>query len=74
MNIRDVEIEGKEVLEVGLEGEEGELDIKEIQPKSLLAVDYSDEAIRLSQGWFSDQDNLEFRLETLSNFLSRSIV
>ena len=57
MNIRDVEIEGKEVLEVGSGRGGGASWIsRKYNPKSLLAVDYSDEAIRLSQGWFSDQD------------------
>ena len=63
MNIRDVEIEGKEVLEVGSGRGGGASWIsRKYNPKYLLAVDYSDEAIRLSQGWFSDQDNLEFRV------------
>ena len=61
MNIRDVEIKGKEVLEVGSGRGGGASWIsRKYNPKSLIAVDYSDEAIRLSQGWFSDQDNLEF--------------
>jgi len=63
MNIRDVEIKGKEVLEVGSGRGGGASWIsRKYNPKSLIAVDYSDEAIRLSQGWFSDQSNLEFRI------------
>ena len=63
MNIRDVEIEGKEVLEVGSGRGGGASWIsRKYNPKSLIAVDYSDEAVRLSQRWFSDQDNLEFRV------------
>ena len=63
MNIRDVEIEGNEVLEVGSGRGGGASWIsRKYNPKYLLAVDYSDEAIRLSQGWFSDQDNLEFKV------------
>ena len=63
MNIRDVEIGGKEVLEVGSgRGGGASWIARKYNPKYLLAVDYSDEAILLSQGWFSDQDNLEFRV------------
>ena len=63
MNIRDVEIEGNEVLEVGSGRGGGASWIsRKYNPKYLLAVDYSDEAIRLSQEWFSGQDNLEFRV------------
>ena len=63
MNIRDVEIEGKEVLEVGSGRGGGASWIsRTYSPKSLLAVDYSDEAIRLSKEWFADQQNLEFRV------------
>tara|TARA_B100000575_G_scaffold274810_1_gene258894 strand:- start:92 stop:847 length:756 start_codon:yes stop_codon:yes gene_type:complete len=63
MNIRDVEIKGKEVLEVGSGRGGGASWIsRKYNPKSLIAVDYSDEAIRLSQEWFSDQSNLEFRV------------
>ena len=62
MNIRDVEIEGKEVLEVGSgRGGGASWIARTYRPKSLVAVDYSDEAVRLSQGWFADQDNLEFK-------------
>ena len=62
MNIRDVEIEGKEVLEVGSgRGGGASWIARTYRPKSLVAVDYSDEAVRLSQAWFADQDNLEFK-------------
>ena len=63
MNIRDVEIEGKEVLEVGSGRGGGASWIsRTYSPQSLLAVDYSDKAIRLSKEWFDDQQNLEFRV------------
>ena len=63
MNIRDVEIKGKEVLEIGSGRGGGASWIsRKYNPKSLIAVDYSQEAIRLSQEWFSDQSNLEFRV------------
>ena len=62
MNIRDVEMEGKEVLEIGSgRGGGASWIARTYKPKSLLAVDYSAEAVTLSQGWFSDQDNLEFK-------------
>ena len=62
MNIRDVEMEGKEVLEIGSgRGGGASWIARTYKPKSLLAVDYSAEAVALSQGWFTDQDNLEFK-------------
>ncbi len=62
MNIRDVEMEGREVLEIGSgRGGGASWIARKYKPKSLLAVDYSAEAVALSQGWFSDQDNLEFK-------------
>ncbi len=62
MNIRDVEIEGKEVLEIGSgRGGGASWIARTYNPKSLMAVDYSAEAVRLSQGWFAGQDNLEFK-------------
>ena len=62
MNIRDVEMEGKEALEIGSgRGGGASWIARTYKPKSLLAVDYSAEAVALSQGWFSDQDNLEFK-------------
>ena len=62
MNIRDVEMGGKEVLEVGSgRGGGASWIARTYYPKSLVAVDYSAEAVALSQEWFSDQGNLEFR-------------
>ena len=62
MNIRDVEMGGKEVLEVGSgRGGGASWIARTYNPKSLVAVDYSAEAVALSQEWFSDQGNLEFR-------------
>lgn len=62
MNVRDVEMEGKEVLEIGSgRGGGASWIARTYKPKSLLAVDYSAEAVALSQGWFTDQDNLEFK-------------
>lgn len=62
MNIRDVKVEGKELLEIGSgRGGGASWIARTYNPKSLLAVDYSTEAVRLSQGWFAAQDNLEFK-------------
>ena len=62
MNIRDVEMEGKEVLEVGSgRGGGASWIARTYNPKSLLAVDYSAEAVALSHEWFSNQGNLEFK-------------
>jgi len=63
MNIRDVEIEGKEILEIGSgRGGGASWIARTYNPKSLLAVDYSEEAVRLSQAWFGTQQNLEFKV------------
>ncbi len=62
MNVRDVELGGREVLEIGSgRGGGASWIARTYKPKSLLAVDYSAEAVALSQGWFTDQDNLEFK-------------
>ena len=62
MNIRDVEMGEKEVLEVGSgRGGGASWIARTYNPKSLLAVDYSAEAVALSKEWFSSQENLEFR-------------
>ena len=63
MNIRDVEIEGKEVLEIGSgRGGGASWIARTYNPKSLVAVDYSEEAVKLSKNWFTIQDNLEFKV------------
>ena len=62
MNIRDVEIEGREILEIGSgRGGGASWIARTYQPKLLLAVDYSAEAVGLSKEWFSEQENLEFK-------------
>tara|TARA_S200000501_G_C20767724_1_gene719076 strand:+ start:173 stop:1009 length:837 start_codon:yes stop_codon:yes gene_type:complete len=61
MNIRGVEIEGREVLEVGSgRGGGASWIAKTLKPKSLIAVDYSSEAVRLCQTWYNNQKNLTF--------------
>lgn len=63
MNIRDVDIEGKDVLEIGSgRGGGASWIARTYKPRSLVAVDYSEEAILLSKNWFARQDNLEFKV------------
>lgn len=63
MNIRDVEIEGKEVLEIGSgRGGGASWIARTYNPKSLVALDYSEEAVKLSKNLFTIQDNLEFKV------------
>ncbi|HJM12922.1 MAG TPA: class I SAM-dependent methyltransferase [Candidatus Thalassarchaeaceae archaeon] len=61
MNIRDVEISGKDVLEVGSgRGGGASWIAKTMQPKSLVAIDYSGKAVKLCSDWYSSQENLTF--------------
>ena len=61
MNIRDVEIEGKEVLEVGSGRGGGASWIsRTMNPKRLVAVDYSEKAVSRCIEWYSPQKNLTF--------------
>ena len=61
MNIRGIEIEGREVLEVGSgRGGGASWIAKTLKPESLVAIDYSSEAVRLCQSWYHDQENLKF--------------
>ena len=62
MNVRDVEMEGKVTLEVGSgRGGGASWIARTYNPGSLVAVDYSAEAVSLSREWFSGQENLEFK-------------
>tara|TARA_B100000674_G_scaffold490243_2_gene505710 strand:+ start:747 stop:1559 length:813 start_codon:yes stop_codon:yes gene_type:complete len=61
MNIRGIEIEGREVLEVGSgRGGGASWIAKTLKPESLVAIDYSSEAVRLCRAWYHDQENLRF--------------
>jgi len=61
MNIRDTNLEGKEVLEIGSGRGGGAYWIsRTMKPKSLVALDYSEQAIHRCVDWYSSQDNLSF--------------
>ena len=61
MNVRDIKLEGKEVLEVGSGRGGGAYWIsRTMRPKSLVAVDYSEQAILRCLDWYSPQENLSF--------------
>ncbi len=62
MNIRDTELQGKSVLEVGSgRGGGASWIAKTMHPETLVAVDYSGKAVRLCSKWYSNQKNLIFQ-------------
>jgi ubiquinone/menaquinone biosynthesis C-methylase UbiE len=61
MNIRGVDLEGKQVLEVGSgRGGGASWIAKTHKPAKLTGVDFSAEAVSHCQSWYADQTNLEF--------------
>ena len=61
MNIRDVSLENKEVLEVGSgRGGGASWIAKTMKPSSLIGLDFSREAVSLCNKWY-EQENLDFR-------------
>jgi len=61
MNIQDIEVKGKRILEIGSgRGGGASWIARSLEPLSLTALDYSGEAIELCRGWYSDQENLTF--------------
>lgn len=61
MNIRDVSLENKEVLEVGSgRGGGASWIAKTMKPSSLVGLDFSGEAVSLCNKWY-EQENLDFR-------------
>ena len=61
MNIQDVEIKDKRVLEIGSgRGGGASWIARSLEPLSLTALDYSGEAIELCNQWYSNQANLAF--------------
>ena len=61
MNIRGVELEGREVLEVGSgRGGGASWIAKTHSPARLMGVDFSSEAVGHCKRWYADQSNLEF--------------
>ena len=63
MNIRDVDLKGKEVVEVGSgRGGGASWIAKTYNPKSLMAFDFSKDAVGLASNWYSSQKNLSFKI------------
>ena len=63
MNIRDVDLNGKDVVEVGSgRGGGASWIAKTYNPKSLTAFDFSKDAVGLANKWYSAQENLSFEL------------
>ena len=61
MNLRDAEIEGQDVLEVGSgRGGGASWVARSLAPRSVVGVDFSSEAINLCNQWYENQDNLSF--------------
>ena len=61
MNIRDIELEGKEVLEVGSgRGGGAHWIARTYSPRSLIALDYSAAAVKLCNRMYCRQKNLTF--------------
>ena len=62
MNIRDVDLKEKEVVEVGCgRGGGASWIAKTYNPKNLIAFDFSKDAIGLASNWYSSQKNLSFK-------------
>ena len=63
MNIRDIDLKGKEVVEVGCgRGGGASWIAKTYVPKKLMALDFSNDAVRLASNWYSPQKNLSFKV------------
>ena len=61
MNVRDIELFDKDVLEIGSgRGGGASWIAKSMNPKSLVAIDYSGHAIKLCKDWYAEQENLTF--------------
>lgn len=61
MNIRGVDLEGKEVLEVGSgRGGGASWIAKTHSPNRLVGLDFSAEAVNLCKRWYANQENLQF--------------
>ena len=57
MNLRGVEVEGRDVLEVGSgRGGGASWIARSLAPKSVVGVDFSSEAVNLCKEWYADQD------------------
>lgn len=61
MNIRNIKLNGKEVLEVGSgRGGGASWIAKSMEPVSLVGIDFSSEAVSLCNNWYAHQKNLRF--------------
>jgi len=61
MNLRDILLNNKQVLEVGSgRGGGASWIAKSMQPSSLIGVDFSSEAVSLCNNWYNEQKNLSF--------------
>ena len=61
MNLRDTDVEGKDILEIGSgRGGGASWVSKTLNPKSLVALDYSEEAVNRCIEWYYTQKNLIF--------------
>jgi len=61
MNLRDTDVEGKDILEIGSgRGGGASWVSKTLNPKSLVAIDYSEEAVNRCIEWYYTQKNLIF--------------
>ena len=61
MNIREVRIENKDLLEIGSgRGGGASWIARSLNPRKLVAVDYSGQAVKRCKEWYSHQENLEF--------------
>jgi len=61
MNLRDTEIKGRDILEVGSgRGGGASWVARSLAPRSVVGVDFSSEAVILCNKWYGDQDNLSF--------------
>ena len=62
MNIRDVDLKGKEVVEVGSgRGGGASWIAKTYKPKKLIGFDFSKDAVGLANEWYASQSNLSFK-------------
>ena len=61
MNVRDIEIEGRRVLEIGSgRGGGASWIARNLHPEELVAIDFSGKAVNLCSKWYSTQTNLKF--------------
>ncbi len=68
MNIRDVNLNGKEIVEVGSgRGGGASWIAKTYEPKKLIGFDFSKDAVKLANEWYASQTNLSFEVGNAEN-------